>query len=132
MKVSTLGGILLGNLLIVIFFWLTHQFIKVHAFDWRNVLVTSLLFFTITVLSLLLVRYGIKRSDQFPVIGVIYGLVFIRLVVSLGWLLLLRHEQGSVYGRQLVAFMLIYLYYLYVDAVLLDRIVRPSEENKMS
>ena len=126
--VKLLIKIVIGNALLVSLMAVV-AYLTASDLHWVNVLFTSFVFLFTTLLILSIVRIGLRRSVRFPVIGVVFIMTLIRIVFSVLWLFYVKSSGGINLKQVLLEFIVIYLFYLILDAVVLDRKVRESGLN---
>jgi len=90
-----------------------------------NILGTSILFLIITILVILWTRNKLK-SDQDPQLMFLTGgMALIRIIVSLVWMKIVQDSVDVLYKSIVIEFILIYLYYLFIDVVYLSNLFKP-------
>jgi len=108
----------------VLLLFLVCNFLSGYTADWFNLIGSSVVFYIITLSSVLIVQLGLKRSDGFPVIGVVFGVTFFRMMISVIWLLIMKSREGVISKAIFFEFLVIYILYLVLDVIYMDRVVR--------
>lgn len=123
MPVIAIARIVFGNVLLCLFLCLLGKWLG-HSDVLLNMIVASLIFFSVTLFSLWKVSSASQKNTDPKLMFLSRGMALIRIVISLVWMIILKEIYGEVKPHQLLQFILIYVYYLVIDVYYLDALFR--------
>ncbi|MEE9374307.1 MAG: hypothetical protein V3V00_14730 [Saprospiraceae bacterium] len=125
MSLRNIISIVFGNIILFLVLTTLQFFFNLKASIW-NTIGASFLFFTITLYALQKAKKSSLNQTTNKMMFLTSGMALIRIVASLIWVILLKEVNGEVTLWELISFITIYAFYLFIDVYYLDRLLRRS------